>query len=83
MDASETQWSGVVRFGELNRTGPPDASNSLTPTPQDIISIDLSHSRVFRFGTIEVGAGYETLDDDVSGESFSDGRFYLQWRSSY
>ncbi len=83
VDTEDTQWRGVVRFGELNRGGAPDSSHSLTPTPQDILSIDLAHSRTFSFGTIEIGAGYEELDDEASGETFSDGRFYLQWRSSY
>jgi len=83
VDTRDTQWRGLIRVGELNRGGAPDSSHSLTPTPQDILSIDLSHSRVFSFGTIDIGAGYEELDDDASGETLSDGRFYVQWRSSY
>jgi len=83
VDTEITQWHGVLRVGELNRGGGPDPFHSLTPTPQDILSIDVSHSRAFPFGTIEIGAGYEELDDEASGETFSDGRFYLQWRSSY
>jgi hypothetical protein len=38
---------------------------------------------VFSFGVIDLGAGYERLDDDASGTSSSNGRLYLQWRSSY
>ena len=83
VDTDDMQWRGLVRFGDLNRDGAPDARHSLTPTPQDIISLDLSHSRVFSFGVIDLGAGYEQIDDAVSGISSSDGRLYLQWRSSY
>jgi hypothetical protein len=83
VDADDTQWRGTARFGALNRGGPPDSRNTLTPTRQDLVSIDLSHSRVFPFGVVDVGAGYEQIDDDVSGGSSSDGRLYLQWRSSY
>ena len=83
VDREDTQWRGRLRVGELNRGGSPDPFHSLTPTPQDIVSIDLAHSRVFSFGAVEIGAGYEELDDGASGETFSDGRFYLQWRSSY
>ena len=83
VDADDTQWRGLVRFGDLNRGGALDARHSLTPTPQDILSVDLSHSRVFSFGVIDVGAGYEQIDDIASGNSSSDSRLYLQWRSSY
>ena len=82
-DRDDTQWRGLVRVGELNRGGSPDSRNSLTPTPQDIASIDISHSRVFSFGVIDAGIGYETVDDAATGDSFSDTRAYLQWRSSY
>jgi hypothetical protein len=80
---NDTQWRGLIRVGDLNRGGPPDSRNSLTPTPQDIASIDISHSRVFSFGVIDVGAGHETVDDIANDISFSDTRAYVQWRSSY
>ena len=83
VDERDSQWRILLRFGELNRGGSPDSRNSLTTTPQDIASIDLSHSRVFSFGLIDAGIGYETIDDAATGERQSDGRAYLQWRSSY
>lgn len=36
-----------------------DSRNSLTPTRQDIVSLDLSHSRVFNYGQIDIGLGFE------------------------
>ena len=83
VDADDRRWHALLRLGKLNRGGAPDSRNTLTPTPQDIASIDISHSRVFSFGVIDVGAGYETVDDIASGVSFSDTRAYVQWRSSY
>ena len=83
VDDNDNRWHALLRYGELNRGGAPDSSHSLTPTPQDLVSVDVSHSRVFSFGVIEVGAGYERVDDDASATSSSDGRLYLQWRSSY
>ena len=83
VNAADTQWRALVRTGALNRGGSPDARNSLTPTRQDIASFDVSHSRVFSFGVIDVGAGYEKVDDSASGVAYSDVRFYLQWRSAY
>ncbi len=83
IDRDESQWHALLRYVELNRGGPPDERNSLTPTMQTVASVDLMHSRVFRFGVIELGAGFEQLDDEISGESHSTGRGYLQWRSAY
>ena len=82
-DVEDTQWRGLLRFGALNRDGPPDPRNSLTPTRQDLLSIDLSHSRAFHYGVVDVGVGHERLEDDVSGSTDSDTRAYLQWRSSF
>lgn len=83
VDVDDTQWQIVARYGALNRSGPFDDRNSLTPKRQDIVSIDISHSRVFPFGVVEVGAGFEDIDAELVAASASDGRFYLQWRSSY
>jgi hypothetical protein len=83
VNAEDTQWRVLARLGALNRGGPPDSRNTLTPTPQDIASIDVSHSRVFGFGVIDVGVGYERVDDDASGIETSDARFYLQWRNAF
>ncbi len=83
VDEYDNQWRAILRFGELNRGGSPDANHSLTPTPQDIASVDVSHSRVFSFGVVDAGVGYEQIDDTASSTSFSNTRFYLQWRSSY
>jgi len=82
-DVDETQWRAVIRTGELNRGGSPDPRNTLTPTPQDIWSVDVAHSRAFNFGVVEAGIGYESVDDLQSGTSRDDTRLYLQWRSSY
>ena len=83
MDSAETQWRALLRTGTLNDGGSPDSHNSLTPTSQDIASIDVTYSRPFRFGVVEAGVGYEAIDDLVSGKSEGTSRFYLQWRSSY
>ena len=79
----ESEWSAVLRYGELNRIGAPDPANSLTPTPQDIASIDIRHSRAFDVGEVIIGLGLEAIDDSASGESNEDFRAFVQWRSSY
>lgn len=83
VDDADTQWRVLLRYGALNRGGGADSRNTLTPTKQDVKSLDISHSRAFSFGVIDLGLGYEDVDDIASDLSFSDTRFYLQWRSSY
>jgi hypothetical protein len=67
----------------LNSGGAADDQNTLTATSQDLLSIDLVHSRAYWFGVLELGVGYESIDDALSGTSSGDGRAYLQWRSSF
>ena len=83
VDGADIQWRALLRVGELNAGGAPDAANTIATTPQDLASLDIAHSRPFRFGTIDVGLGYERLDDRSSASSTHEGRVYLQWRSSY
>ena len=83
VDENETEWSAVVRFGELNRGGAPDAANTLTSTKQDVVSLDLRHARAFTFGEISVGVGIESIDDEARGNTDDDFRAFLEWRSSY
>ena len=45
VDAEYIQWRALARFGKLNRGGDPDPRNSLTATRQDIVSLDIGHSR--------------------------------------
>ncbi len=82
-DDQDTHWYALLRYGALNRGGPPDSRNSLTPTRQDVASLDLTHRRHFTYGEIEVGLGIERTDDELSGKTSNDGRAFLQWRSSH
>jgi hypothetical protein len=83
VNAELTQWRVLARYGALNRGGSPDVRNTLTPTREDIASIDVSHSRMFDFGTIDLGIGYERVDDIASGRDTAESRFFLQWRSAF
>ena len=83
VDDKEQEWAATIRMGELNTGGPPDPRHSLTPTQEDIISIDFRHSRAFKFGEISAGVGLERIENEVTGRSTDDVRFFLQWRSSY
>ncbi len=83
IDEDETEWAATIRIGELNTGGPPDDRQSLTPTQQDIVSIDVRHSRVFSFGEITAGVGFERIENELGGDTDDDVRFFIQWRSSY
>lgn len=82
VDTNESQWRAMIRSGTLNRGPGPDNRNSITPVPMDLTSIDLSHRRVFRFGLVEVGVGYEQTETST-GLSNEGPRFHVQWRSGY
>ncbi len=83
IDEEDSRWRFLARFGKLNRGGATDSRNTVTATPQDIVSLDISHSRVVPFGLLDVGVGYETVDDVLSTATRDEARFYVQWRSSY
>ena len=82
IDRNNTEWQALLRYGELNRGGAADAGNSLTPTKQDLLSLDVSYSRAFRYGVVAVGAGIERIDDALSAQTDNNVRAFIQWRSS-
>jgi hypothetical protein len=82
LDEDGTSWQLLMRYGDLNRDGLPDPFNTLTPSSQELASLDVSHSRVFRYGVLDFGVGFERIDDATSGQSDSDARAFIQWRTS-
>lgn len=83
VDSDETQLNAVIRFGELNRGDLPDQFHSLTSTLQDIVSVDVTYKRVFRYGQVFAGLGIESVDDGLSSSTEEDVRGFIEWRSSY
>ncbi len=81
VNTEETQWHALLRFGDLNRGGAPDIRNTLTSSIVEISSIDLTHSRTLDWGRIEIGVGYQRIEDPLSSEDISDARAFLTWRS--
>jgi len=70
-------FSALIRSGELNHT--PDTTNTLTPVPLDIRSIDLSYGHNFGRQRIELGVGWEELEDKTAGTKADDTRGFLRW----
>jgi hypothetical protein len=78
----DQQWQALLRFGDLNRGGPSDVRNTLTPTPLEIASIDLTHSRSLgKYGWLDLGLGYEQIEDLLNNDDSSDVRGFVTWRS--
>lgn len=83
LNSAGTEWRATLRLGALNRGGAPDPRNRLTPTREDIVSVDFSHRRLLPYGILDVGIGVEQIDHAVIGRSNEDFRGYVQWRTSH
>lgn len=77
-----TQWRLTLRDGELNRGGLPDVRNTISAVPADLLSIDVAYRRTFRYGIIEIGAGYESFEQQ-GDDAQNDGRVFVEWTSGY
>jgi len=74
-------WSISLRYMEINRIGIPDSRHTLTPTPQELTDLQISHERYTRFGRFYLGLGYSQLKDEVSSTSKSDVSGFIRWSS--
>ena len=70
-------FSALVRTGELNHS--PDSTNTLTPIPLDILSADVRYGHDFGLHRVEVGLGWEELEDVAGGTKTDDTRGFLRW----
>ncbi len=73
-------WNVLLRKVEINREGSSSARHTLSATPQDLLGIQLSHSRVTAIGRFDIGLGFSRLDDELTGEETDDVSAFLQWR---
>ncbi len=69
----------LLRHIELNRGGAPDRSNTITPTPQNLMNLELTYVRFSRFGRLEFGAGFDHLEDKVTDETDREVRGFFKW----
>jgi hypothetical protein len=67
---------------EINRVGSPDSRHTLTPTPQDVFDVQVSHDRMTRFGWFRAGIGYSRIEDQATASTSSDAFGYIQWSSN-
>jgi hypothetical protein len=74
-------WNISLRYMEINRQGSPSPTHTISPTPQDLVDIQISHERETRIGRFHVGVAYAQLDDKVTSSSGSDASGFIQWSS--
>jgi len=74
-------WNISLRYMEINRDGAPNPRHTLSPTPQELTDVQISHERETRYGRFYAGIGYGRLEDATSGASNSDVSAFLQWSS--
>ncbi len=75
-------WNISLRYMEINRTGAPDIRHTLTPTPQELIDLQIAHDRQMQYGRLYAGLGFSQLDDLVTGTSTSDIAVFIRWSSN-
>jgi len=74
-------WGVSLRYMKINRIGEPNPKHTLSPTPQELIDVQISHERHTRFGRFHAGLGFSQLDDQLSNTSSSDMTGFIQWSS--
>ena len=73
-------WQVLGRFGDLNRVGT-DHYHSVAIVPQEMVSIDIQHTRHSPIGLFEVGMGRERREIMATGANSSDYRSFIRWIS--
>jgi hypothetical protein len=68
----------TLRRAEINRDGTGD--HAISAVPLTLRNVELRHSRVYAFGRINVGLGY---DDREGGDSGSTVRGFLNWQQGF
>jgi len=75
-------WNVLLRYMEINRVGLPNPRHTLSPTPQELVDVQVSHERLTKYGRFHAGLGFGRVDDQVSGTSSSDVSGFIQWSSN-
>jgi hypothetical protein len=74
-------WNATLRFMEINRLGPPNPRHTLSPTPLEIIDIQVTHDRSSPHGRLYGGIGYRQTKDTSTSETGTDVEVFIQWSS--
>lgn len=83
MSHNGDRYSASLRVSKLNRGGNPDAANSLTATPSDLINLEFSHERQLFDGQATFGVGMDAADSDTSRLDGNDFRAFIDWKKRF
>ena len=81
VQSSGLSWNVSLRHMLINRLGGPNPLHTLSPTPQELTDIQISHEQYTNFGRFYAGLGYSRLQDEKTSTSASDVTGFIQWSS--
>ncbi len=82
-DSHDASWALTLKTGDLNREGPPDSANTLTPVKQEYRSADLLRARNLGPGTLRVGVDLEWRKTPSTDRTDQDWHVYMEWRQQW
>jgi len=80
-DRHDASWALTLKTGDLNREGPPDSANTLTPTMRKYRSVDLLRSQDLGPGSLRLGVDYERMS--AADDTDQDWHVYMEWRQQW
>lgn len=82
-NSSGDTFQAIVRFADLNQEGAADPANTVTATPAEFVSFEVSWRTSIGPGELELGAGLSRFEDSLTGASSDDARLFVGWRIPY
>ncbi|MEL6367050.1 MAG: capsule assembly Wzi family protein [Pseudomonadota bacterium] len=73
----------IARMADLNQEGPEDLANTVSSTPAEYVSFEVSWRTSLGEGELELGVGVSRFESSVTGQSDDDARVFVGWRMPY
>lgn len=80
-DRHDASWALTMKAGDLNRKGPPDPANTLTPVKQRYLGADLLRAQELGPGSLRVGVDFERME--AADDTDQDWHVYMEWRQQW
>jgi hypothetical protein len=82
-DRGGGSWVASLAAGDLNREGAPSSTNTVAAVKTSYLGASLSHRRRLPIGELQAALGFESFEDDVTGETDDEWRVSLNWRREW
>jgi hypothetical protein len=83
VDDSGTVASTAIRFGDINRDGPPDPTHAISPTPLKLWEVEGRLRKEYSFGTMEAAVLVDHSKDQLTDRSETAIRGFITWSKSF